>query len=205
MAKSPVPGRVKTRLMPELSASDAAGIAALLIRETARLAANTWPGPIHLLCWPDQKSSIFREIADSTRIRLAVQSTGGLGERMNTALCGFTSQGVPAAVIGCDVPHCPSDQLHLAYTLLSEGQNVIGPSLDGGYYFLGLQLCHPGLFSGIRWGESDVLQMTMKRASELGIEFAALSTVRDIDDYGDLVAAASVIPSLQHVLDSGLS
>ena len=48
MAKRPEPGRSKTRLMPELSARRASDAAASLIRETANLAVNAWPGPIPL-------------------------------------------------------------------------------------------------------------------------------------------------------------
>lgn len=200
MAKAPVPGQSKTRLMPDLSASEAADVAAALIRETARLAGRAWPGPIHLFCWPDQNNRAFREIVEHSRIETANQSGGNLGEKMSNAICGFTSRGIPAAVMGCDIPHCPPDQLLHAFNLLEEGKNVIGPGVDGGYYFLGLQDCLPDLFAGIRWGGADVLQWTMKNADRLGIELTALDSLQDIDSYADLVAAASEFPDLQRWL-----
>ena len=119
---------------------------------------------------------------------------------MSNAICDFTSRGIPAAVMGCDIPHCSPDQLLRAFSLLEDGKNVIGPGVDGGYYFLGLQDCLPDLFAGIRWGGSDVLERTLKYAAQLGIELTALDSLQDIDSYADLVAAASEIPDLQRWL-----
>ena len=81
--------------------------------------------------------------------------------------------------------------------LLSHTLNVIGPVLDGGYYFLGLQQCQPALFSGMAWGGADVLRETLRRAGDLGIELTPLAALRDIDYYDDLVAAAEIDPRLR--------
>ena len=129
--------------------------------------------------------------------QLGVQIEGGLGEKMSGAICSHTARGIPAAVMGCDIPHCPPCQLRRAGELLKAGRNVIGPGTDGGYYLIGLQICQPGLFSGINWGGVDVFRKTMELATVLGIEFTALDTLRDIDDYRDLVAVADKIPILK--------
>lgn len=194
MAKRPVPGRVKTRLMPELSAQEAAGVAAWLIVRTAHLASGAWPGPVHMLCWPGLDHDIFREVAASTRIQLGLQSRGDLGEKMSDAICRVTNRGAPAAVMGCDIPHCPPGQLRLAAGMLEQGRDVIGPGTDGGYYFIGLQACRPELFAGISWGGKGVLHKTLAAAAGLGMDFGELEPLRDIDDYEDLVAASDRLP-----------
>lgn len=197
LAKSPIPGQVKTRLMPELSAHDAAEVAAALIRASVRLAVHAWTGPVFLHGWPDLDHDVFNDLAESTRIQLGVQIEGGLGEKISGAICSHTAKGIPTAVMGCDIPHCPPCQLQLAGESLKAGRNVIGPGTDGGYYLIGLQNCQPGLFSGISWGGVDVFPKTMALAAALGIEFTVLDTLRDIDDYRDLVALADQIPILK--------
>lgn len=194
LAKRPGPGLVKTRLMPELSAEEAAGVATWLIIRTVQLATGAWPGPVHLLCWPDPDYEVFREIAANTRIQPGLQSAGDLGNKMSNALCRATAGGTPAAVMGCDVPHCPPDQLRLAADLLTQGHDVIGPATDGGYYFIGLQACRPGLFTGVSWGGPDVYRTTVATAARLGMEFIALDKLRDIDDHEDLEAVSDQLP-----------
>ena len=200
MAKRPEPGRSKTRLMPELSARRASDAAASLIRETANLAVQAWPGPIHLLCWPDRHHEVFSEIARDTRIRTGVQAAGDLGAKMSQAICRLAARGHPAAVMGCDVPHCAPAQLRRAFELLSRGRSVFGPATDGGYYLIGLQDCLPELFLRHAWGGPDVARQTLQRAAALGIEFATLDAMRDIDDYRDLEAAANELPRLKNLL-----
>jgi uncharacterized protein len=65
---------------------------------------------------------------------------------------------------------------------------VIGPSLDGGYYLLGLKAPHPELFAGISWATDAVLADTLKRARELSLTVELLPYWRDIDTYADLLA-----------------
>jgi len=186
MAKCPVPGQVKTRLMPAMNAERAAQVATILIERSVRLASDAWPGPVWLFAWPTVDHHLFRLLTQTTRIRLGVQSTGDLGEKMANAIGKFTTQGIATAVMGCDVPHCPPDTLRLASELLEHGNNVIGPSMDGGYYLVGLQKCRYELFTDIKWGSNDVLQATLAAAGRAGIEFTRLQVLQDIDRYEDL-------------------
>ena len=185
-AKCPVPGQVKTRLRPELSAEQAAQVAAQLIEQSVHLAVEAWPGPVWLFAWPNTEHALFRTLSANTRIQLGIQSTGDLGLKMTHAICQFTERETAAAVMGCDVPHCPLDTLHLAGDLLEQGQYVIGPSTDGGYYFIGLQQCRPELFTGMEWGSGNVLQSTLAAAHGLDIDFYQLPALRDIDSFEDL-------------------
>lgn len=185
-AKCPVPGQVKTRLMPELRAEQAARVAAQLIEQSVHLAVQAWPGPVWLLTWPNSDHALFRALSANTRIRLGIQSSGDLGLKMTHAICKFTQRETAAAVMGCDVPHCPLDTLQLASDLLEQGQYVIGPSTDGGYYFIGLQQCLPELFTGMEWDGGNVLQSTLAAANALDIDFYQLPALRDIDSFEDL-------------------
>lgn len=195
-AKSPVPGKVKTRLQPELNADQAAQVAAQLIEQSVYLAVKAWPGPVWLYTWPNTDHELFRTLSENTRIRLGIQSTGDLGKKMTSAICEFTVTKTAVAVMGCDVPHCPLDTLQLAGNLLKQGQSVIGPSTDGGYYFIGLQQCHPELFTAIEWGSDRVLEATLAAAKNLNVDFYQLPALRDIDGFEDL---KQVFPDYQPI------
>ena len=71
-AKSPVPGRVKTRLMSQLNAQQAARVATLLIEHTVRLAVNSWPGPIALHTWPDTNHEVLKSLSDTHGLQIKV-------------------------------------------------------------------------------------------------------------------------------------
>ena len=196
-AKSPVPGRVKTRLMPELSAQQAADVATFLIKRTVQLAVSNWSGSIALHTYPDTEHEVFRDLSDTHGLRLAAQKQGDLGEKMCSAISELTERGIPAAVMGCDVPHCPGALLRKAHELLQQGRNIIGPTVDGGYYLIGLQQAWPEIFSGIRWGSDHVMQNTLEAAQRCGIRFTLLARLRDIDRFEDLKWVAKDIPELK--------
>lgn len=172
--------------MPQLSAPQAAHVAAQMIEHSVRLAMDGWHGPVALQAWPDCRHPLFTSLSDQTGIQLGQQSEGNLGVKMSNALELFTQSGAAAAIMGCDVPHCTGENLSRACDLLAQGRNVIGPSEDGGYYLIGLQQNHPELFSEICWGTNTVLQDTLDAANRLAMEVEFLETLNDIDTFEDL-------------------
>ena len=196
-AKSPVAGRAKTRLIPELSAEQAAQVAITLIEQTTLLAVRVWPGPVSLCTWPDTGHPVLKNLAREHQLSISVQSGADLGEKMFNALKVHTDQGQPAAILGCDVPHCPHSELSRAYDILRQGDNVIGPSRDGGYYLIGLTRPHPDVFHSIDWGSTKVLQQTLHAADRCGLKFKQLMALVDVDAYSDLQIVAKSVPRLR--------
>lgn len=190
-AKAPVPGRVKTRLMPQLDAVQSAQVATALIEHTVAMAIENWPGPVTLQTWPDTEHVLFQRLSREYGIPVSTQSAGDLGRKLHGALHAYTVRGRAAAAMGCDVPHCPGHVLRRAYQHLQQGSaNVIGPSTDGGYYLIGLQQPAPALFRGIDWGADSVFKTTLELARSQGISFTRLQPLRDIDNFEDLKKVA---------------
>jgi rSAM/selenodomain-associated transferase 1 len=199
-ARQPIAGQVKTRLQPDYSPEQSAEIAAFMIRATVELAVSAWPGDVVLYAWPGTDHLLFHRLADEFNIRLAPQAEGDLGAKMLDALRqGIDRQGA-AAVMGCDVPHCGWDVIDQANSWLARGKNVLGPTEDGGYYFIGLQQARPELFADMPWGSDRVLQATLARAEKLGLEFELLKTLRDIDTAADLWLVAQRYEPLKRFL-----
>jgi hypothetical protein len=199
-AREPIAGQVKTRLQPDYSPEQAAEIAAFMIRATVELAVSAWPGDIMLYVWPGTDHLLFHRLTSEFHIRLMPQADGDLGVKMLDALRAGIARKGSAAVMGCDVPHCGWDVVDQANSWLARGKNVLGPTDDGGYYFIGLQEARPELFQDMPWGSDRVLEMTLARAEKLGIEFELLKTLRDIDTAADLWLVAQKYEPLKKFL-----
>ena len=64
----------------------------------------------------------------------------------------------------------------------------MGPTEDGGYYYIATSSLYPELFRGIEWSTEEVYITTLKRAYTLGLRTAVLASVRDLDRPEDLEA-----------------
>lgn len=195
-AKTPVAGRVKTRLVPDLGEQGAADLARALIEESVRRSVASWPGPVSLQVWPDTGHQCFEALRRRHGITVSRQSKGDLGAKMFEALNDAHQRGVTAAIMGCDVPQCPAETHRTAHAFLAQGRSIIGPSDDGGYYLIGINPPHRKCFERIGWGGSKVFDTTLKRAASAGVDLIVLQQLNDIDTMADLDALRRTHPEL---------
>jgi glycosyltransferase A (GT-A) superfamily protein (DUF2064 family) len=111
------------------------------------------------------------------------QGAGGLGERMARVLGEFRNG---ALLIGTDSPSLPRSLLRRSMILLRQTNVLLGPSLDGGYYLIGIRDSLPDIFGGIRWGGSRVLEQTINRLRRDHTNFLIGPAWYDIDRPDDL-------------------
>lgn len=191
-AKVPEAGSVKTRLQTNCSAEQAADIAEILLNATLRQVTRHWPGKVILSCWPSDRHDTVKGLAARYGITTVAQAGGDLGEKMHAASEEF---GYPVAIVGADVPGIEASCLSRTHKLLLEGQNVIGPSLDGGYYLIGLGQPEPRVFSDIQWGTNKVLKPTLRRA-----RFSLLASMNDVDRWSDVLSISTKLSILEDYL-----
>lgn len=186
LCKAPVPGAVKTRLMPAYGAAEAADLHAAMARTVI-----------------DRARSLFADVrvaADDcdhpffTRFGLPIvaQGPGGLGERL-ARLCieRFATGGGPVLILGTDSPHMPAQRLRTAAELVYTHDVVIGPVEDGGYDLIACRGCWPGVFEHIRWSSSNTLNDTVARIEALGLTHTQLEPSFDVDTAADVARARS--------------
>lgn len=195
-AKTPVAGEVKTRLIPALGERGASEFAVALIEESVRRAVKAWPGTVHLKVWPEMRHPCFERVEKDYGLGVSLQSGDDLGVRMFRALNNAYARGAAAAIMGCDVPQCPAETYRTAHAFLTQGRSVIGPSLDGGYYLVGINPPHPECFDRISWGGSKVFDTTLKRAARAGVELIVLQQLNDFDTAEDIEAVRETQPEL---------
>nr|VFK54894.1 MAG: hypothetical protein BECKTUN1418F_GA0071002_10602 [Candidatus Kentron sp. TUN]VFK58786.1 MAG: hypothetical protein BECKTUN1418D_GA0071000_10901 [Candidatus Kentron sp. TUN]VFK60647.1 MAG: hypothetical protein BECKTUN1418E_GA0071001_10592 [Candidatus Kentron sp. TUN] len=191
-AKAPIPGMVKTRLIPTLGAQRAAELQTALIYHT--LATTAQSGlKVELWCYPDGKHPLFLTCARKFAIVLRTQKGADLGARMYHAVKMALAAG-PAILIGTDCPTLTAEELRETSMRLERGSDaVLGPALDGGYYLLGLNRIHPSLFEDISWGSNRVLAETRRRLRILDWQWRETPARRDVDRPGDLACLPSAL------------
>lgn len=186
-ARDPVPGRVKTRLIPDLGATAATELYRVLLGISLAAAAAVRADDRTL--WLDRAGpqAATVALASAHGMRLAVQRGADLGARMATALDQALAAGASAVLIGSDCAQYDAAYLESAFLALERHDAVLGPAVDGGYVLIGLRRSAPGLFQGVDWSTSAVMQQTRERLRRLGWDWHELPTLRDLDTAPDLL------------------
>jgi len=111
------------------------------------------------------------------------------GERLYFAVEDLFKYGFDSVcLIDSDSPTVPAENFAEAVELLrtSADRVVLGPSDDGGYYLIGVKKPHRHLFEQIDWSTERVLNQTIQRATEMGLEVKLLPAAYDVDDGASL-------------------
>ena len=185
-ARDPVPGQVKTRLIPALGREAATALYWQLLRDTVAAAARV--AGVRLELWVDSTAPqpALTELARQHHMSLQTQHGPDLGARMATALARATMHGGDAVLIGSDCPEFDVGHLEAAFAALADHDVVLGPATDGGYVLIGTRAPQPALFHGIPWGTDRVMDATRRRLRNLGLRWHELPTLRDLDEPADL-------------------
>ncbi len=187
MAKAPVAGFAKTRLMPALGADGAAALATRLLDTTVAQALGAGAARVDLCCAPDTQHPAFARHADTPGLTLSVQGDGDLGARMARAFARHRAPDHPVLMIGTDAPAVDATVLQQAARALRDTDAVFVPALDGGYALIGLRCAAPQLFAQMAWSTAHVMADTRLRLRAAGLRHIELAAVADIDEPQDLV------------------
>ncbi|WP_048185367.1 TIGR04282 family arsenosugar biosynthesis glycosyltransferase [Methanoculleus sediminis] len=186
MARMPVPGEVKTRLVPPLTPAEAARLYAGFLRDTIGLLASLEGIRPFVAYTPHGADGFFSGIVPPG-FSILPQAGKDLGERLDNVTATLFSRGATAAVLcDSDSPTLPGRCLEEAFGRLDEADVVIGPCDDGGYYLIGMRKHVPRLFEGIPWSSARVTQRTVRIAERLDLSVSLLEPWYDVDTAADL-------------------
>jgi hypothetical protein len=190
LARAPVPGFAKTRLVPHLGAEGAAALQEQLTARAVATACASQIGAVMLWTTPDISHASFRSLAQRHPISLAQQPDADLGARMHAAIVAANG---PALVIGTDCPALTPRHLRDAADALCEGLDaVLCPAEDGGYVLIGLREPHAALFTGLTWSSDSVAAETRRRLARLGLSWREPARLWDVDRPEDLSRLTSI-------------
>ncbi|HPB75365.1 MAG TPA: TIGR04282 family arsenosugar biosynthesis glycosyltransferase [Chromatiaceae bacterium] len=195
-AKAPVPGRVKTRLIPALGAEGAARLAGRLLSHALKQALAADLGPVEICASPAPEHPdwqpwlpALRELGPrGSSVAWSDQGEGDLGARLARSARGYLDAGEPVLLMGTDCPALTPQRLREAALALHRHAAALIPALDGGYVLLGLRAFayHPSLFTTMPWGTATVADLTQRRLRDLNWHVWVGEALPDVDVPADL-------------------
>lgn len=181
----PIPGQTKTRMMPEVSAAGCARIHTCFLQDIRRECRKT-NADIYICYTPKEKQEKLYPVFGSG-VHYFPQEGYGLGERMYRAIRRVLNGGYDSCILmGADVPEVKAEYLNRAFRMLESRDIVLGPTTDGGYYLVGMNIPHRSAFEVKGYGKSSVLADTVRHLEREGLKVGFTETLQDMDTYEDL-------------------
>lgn len=184
--KNPTKGQVKTRLAQSIGDEKALYIYQKLLEKTASILKD-------LNCAITiyySESTVENDFFSNDKVVKKVQKGKDLGERMGNAFKEAFQTFNKVVIIGTDLWTVEAGDIEKAFNALNNNTAVIGPSLDGGFYLLGLTRYLPSLFKNKLWGTGEVLEKTVSDLSEEKVFFLVekndIDTIEDLQHHPDL-------------------
>lgn len=188
IAKSPQPGRSKTRLMPPCDGPQAARLAEASLNDTLRAvaAARCAERVLALAGAPGDWLPVGFRIVD--------QGEGTLDRRLAHV---FSRCPGPTLLIGMDTPQVEPWLLEESMAALeAPGTDaVLGHAEDGGYWAIGLRRPDPRAFVGVPMSVAETGARQEEALRGLGLRVDLLPTLRDVDLIDDARAVAAMAPA----------
>lgn len=186
LAKRPVAGRVKTRLVPPLTSTQAAAVAAAALTDTLDAASRT-PAARRVLAFDGDPRGWLRP-----DWRLAAQPAGGLDARLVAAF-GAALPGRPAVVVGMDTPQLRDE---LAAFDPSRYDACLGPATDGGYWTIGFaDPAHAvATITGVPMSAATTGAVQLARLRAHGLRVQMLAPLTDVDTIDTALEVAALAP-----------
>ncbi|MHC4307268.1 MAG: TIGR04282 family arsenosugar biosynthesis glycosyltransferase [Planctomycetota bacterium] len=196
-AKSPIPGKVKTRLTPFITPTEAAELYKAfvtdIICDTHKLKCER----VTIAYTPSNAEATFQNIYGQS-VDYLPQKGDNLGERMKNAFKhSFHKGSTRTVIIGTDSPTLPLSYIRDAFDVLKEVPVTIGPTFDGGYYLIGLSEQNDAIFDGIDWSTSRVFGQTLTRIQAINKQLYVLPPWYDVDTSDNLEFLRSHIHAMK--------
>ncbi len=182
--RNPISGQVKTRLAKDIGDERALEIYLQLLQHTLEITRSL--SFRKFIYYADEVSDYdLWSVPGYTKRK---QNGNDLGKRMYNSFNELFDQGFTRIIIiGSDCLQLKTETLEQAVALLESNAAVLGPASDGGYYLLGLTKFYPDLFINKPWSTNQVCSKTIDDFINLGISYALLEELSDIDTVADLM------------------
>jgi rSAM/selenodomain-associated transferase 1 len=179
--RSPELGKVKTRLARSIGDQSALNIYKILLKHTAAVLRDLSFDKVVYFSEKIDNNDLW----ENSLFEKKLQKGADLGERMHHAFDTAFNKGYKKVlIIGSDLFDLTSSIITSAFEALETYDISIGPSLDGGYYLLGMKKLQPEVFKNKKWGTDSVLEHTLQDLKKQKIKL--LKALNDIDTLEDL-------------------
>lgn len=188
MLKVPVAGRVKTRLARDIGIIPATNFYRQTLQILIRRLGNSRIWTTILATTPDREYK--NQILPHNLTRIP-QGTGNLGKRFQRIFDTLAPN--PILIVGSDIPSIRKEDIAEAFHRLAGKKAIVGPSVDGGFWLIGLRR-NPrvsNIFESIPWSSQKALIITLEKLSGLSLEI--FKSLQDVDTQIDYESQKPII------------
>ena len=179
--RTPELGKVKTRLAKSIGDVSALTIYKLLLKHTETVLHDLSFDKVVYYSEKVEENDFW----EARLFEKKRQKGADLGKRMQHAFeTAFEKGYQKVLIIGSDLFDLKSIHITTAFEALENHDLTIGPSLDGGYYLLGMKELYPAVFKNKKWGTDSILGNTLKDLQQQNVKL--LEALNDIDTFEDL-------------------
>jgi len=185
--KYPEAEKVKTRLGREIGHKKAVNIYKIFLKNLGKILNKIDKDKIIFMNSLSNEKYFTNLFGNNNKYYL--QTGNNLGEKMFLAFKKVFSLGYKnAVIIGSDVPEITDTIINKGINLLDKKHFVIGPTIDGGYYLLGINKNNLDkiIFEDIDWSTDKVFKQTCNKIKILNKSKILLKKLNDIDTLSDL-------------------
>ena len=190
--RNPELGKVKTRLSKTIGDQGALKTYILLLKHTESVLHKVSSEKVVYYSEEIQKNDLW----DDARYQKKLQKGVDLGARMQNAFdTAFKDSYEKVVIVGSDLFDLRASHIENAFKYLENHDVVLGPSLDGGYYLLGMKKLHSAVFKNKQWGTDTVFGSTIKNLQKQNVKL--LEALNDIDTFEDLEAQPELLKKIK--------
>ena len=184
-SKCPYNGNPKTRLKGLLNKEERSFITLhMLTNILDEVSEINDDFKITLWVYPRLKDNLFHTIKRKYKINIRQQQGSSLCEIMNNCLSLESSKYEKTILIGSDIPSLTKGIIMDAKYALLKKDIVIGPSIDGGFYLIGIKGFYENFIDCM---EPIDIQNLKDKISSHSLDLELLQELKDIDKPEDLL------------------
>jgi glycosyltransferase A (GT-A) superfamily protein (DUF2064 family) len=200
-ARAPRSGFTKTRLGQAIGNELATLLyMAFLSDLSARLAGLPFTVGWYITpkdAWDDLAPLVGTSVGDGASTArpgpVLVQGQGDWATRQQALFREAPTRGETRTIlIASDSPHLDVKAVVEAFGHLDRHDLVLGPTIDGGYYLVGMRGPWE-ILDGVEMSTGTVLAEIIERAERLGLSVAFVQSTFDVDEADDLTRLAEVV------------
>jgi rSAM/selenodomain-associated transferase 1 len=185
------PQQAQKKLRSALPGAFVTKLASAFLRDTLAVAASLEDVVVRVAYSPRSAAPRFSEFLSEQELAaphgLVRQRGRALGARLEAAFRETFATGATRVVaIGTDSPSLPVESIRAGFEMLRQHDCVIGPTLDGGYYLIGLSRACYAIFRGIEWTGATVYRDTVEIIQRESLSYRELPVWYDVDTAEDL-------------------
>ena len=185
----PKVGTTKTRLYDFVSPENAIEIQKKLMKINYSILKESGE---ELVVYHDGKNCDDNTMKDILENReFSYQEGRTLGDKMYNAIAQELKTSDKVILLGSDIYNLKKDMINIAFEKLDNFDVVINPSIDGGYFLIGMKKAIKEVFDLPSYGDNSVLENLLAVCKEQGSSYYLGESGLDIDTKEDLLLAES--------------